>query len=291
MARRFPLLLLVSLFALLGVSHGQVSVNLELARRTYLNGEPIPVKVSITNLSGNELVFQGSKQNPWIDFIVKSSRGVPLNPVGAPAFGAVKIPAGKTFARTIDLTQIFGFSELGNFSIYSIVRLPNQRTGGFQSRRLLFNISTARPTWSQVVGVPGKPGVSHEFRLVRFSADRKDYLYAQIADPKTGRILRTHRLGEALSLRKPTVAVDSGLTMHVLYLSTPSFWGHAKISAEGKLLGVDLYRPGPGGAPRLARLQDGGVSAVGGLLYDPKKEAEAREKNRKASDRPGFIYE
>ncbi len=288
---RFSPLLLVALLALPGEVRGQVSVDLQLARRTFLTGEAIPLTVSVTNLSGGELVFQGNEQQPWIDFIVKSSRGVPLSPVGRPAFGAIRIPASKTLSRTIDLNQLFGFSELGNFSIYAIVRLPEQRTGGFQSRRHLFNIATSKPTWSQVVGVPGEKGRSREMRLVRFSADHKDHLYAQVADHKTGRILHTHHLGEALSLRKPTVALDSGLNMHVLFLSTPSFWGHAKVSPEGKLVSHDLYQPGPGGDPVLARLEDGSVQTVGGIPYDPKAAAEAEKNTRKASDRPGFIYE
>lgn len=288
--RSLPLLLAV-LVVLLDAVHGQVSVDLKPARRTFLSGEAIPVTVSVTNLSGTELVFQGNSRQPWIDFIVKSSRGVPLPPIGESAFGAIRIPPSKTLSRTIDLNQLFGFSELGNFSIYAIVRLPNQKTGGFQSRRHLFNIATAKPTWSQVVGVPGRPGRNNEMRLIRFSSDRKDHLYAQVADHKTGRVLRTHHLGEALSLRQPTVALDSSLTMHVLYLATPSFWGHARVDPEGKLLENKYYRPSVAGDPRLARLENGTIQLVGGSLYDPKKEAEERARSRKASDRPGFIYE
>lgn len=291
MARRTLAPIFLALLSLTAASPAQVSVDLTLARKSFLTGEAVPVTVSITNLSGSELVFQGSTRQPWIDFIVESTRGVPLTPVGQPAFGAVRIPATKTLSRNIDLNQLFSFSELGNFSIYAIVRLPGQRTGGFQSRRHLFSIATAKPTWSQVVGVPGKAGRSHELRLVRFSADRKDHLYAQVADHKTGRILRTHHLGEALSLRKPTVALDASLTMHVLYLATPAFWGHARIGADGNFLGRDLYRPDAGGDPRLVRLENGSIQTVGGLLYDPEREAEQRERNRKASDRPGFIYE
>lgn len=289
MARHSLSLLLLGLLTLTGVADGQVAVDLKFARRTFLTGEAIPLQVSITNLSGGELAFQGSGQRPWIDFIVKSSRDVPLVPVGAPAFGAVRIPASKTLTRTIDLNQIFPFSELGNFSIYAIVRLPGQHSDGFQSRRQLFNIATAKPTWSQVVGVPGKPGHSHELRLVRFSADRKDHLYAQIADRKTGRILRTHHLGEALNLRKPTVAVDSSLNMHVLYLATPDFWGHARVGSDGTFIGRDFYRSGPAGSPGLARLPDGSIQCVGGIFYDPEKEAEELKRTRKASDRPDFI--
>jgi hypothetical protein len=288
MSRPTPALLLISFLLLIQTALAQVSVDLRLPRRTFLNGETIPLTVSISNLSGDSLRFQGTARQPWIDFIVKSSRGVPLIPTGRAAIGRIEIPAGKTLGRTIDLNQLFSFSELGNYSIYAIVRLPDQRTGGFQSRRHLFNIATAKPSWSQVVGVPGKKGQNHEMRLVRFSSDRKDRLYAQVADQKTGRILRTHHLGEALSLRKPSVALDQQLHMHVLYLATPSFWGHVEVSPEGKLVRQDIYRPGPGGAPQLARLTSGQVKPVGGILYDPDAAAKARKNTRKASDRPDF---
>ncbi|WP_338684301.1 hypothetical protein [Haloferula helveola] len=289
MARRIlSVLALLAAFAV--QASAQVSVDLRFQKTSFLAGEPIPVTVSLTNLSGADLTFAGSVRKPWIDFIVNSTRGVPLSPLGKPAFGAVKIPAGKTVAKSVDLTELYAFSEIGNFSVYSIVRLPNQTTGGYQSKRHLFTITTAKPYWSQVVGVPGKTGRSNEFRLVQFTAGRKNQLYAQVADAKTGRILRTHHLGEVLMLKKPTVAVDSSLNMHILYLITPTFWGHARISPDGSFIGRDLYKPGATD-PGLARLEDGTIKAVGGVPYDPKAEAEAREKNRKASDRPDFIYE
>jgi hypothetical protein len=279
---------LLALIFLLPLAEAQVKVDLRLPRRSFLSGESLPLTVSITNLSGNSLTFQGDSTQPWIDFMVNSTRGVPLTPVARPRFGAIQIPSGKTLSRTIDLTSLFSFSELGNYSVYAIFRLPHQRTAGFQSQRHLFNIASAKPTWSQVVGVPGRPGRSHELRLIRFSADRKDRLYVQVADQKTGRILRTHHLGEALSLRKPSVALDQQLCMHVLYLATPSFWGHVKVSPEGQLSERQLYRPGPGGAPRLARLSSGEVRPVGGVAYDPEAAARTRRTTRKASDRPNL---
>jgi hypothetical protein len=287
---RTPFLLLVPLLlALGGAADGQVSVELKLGRRTFLTGESIPLQVSITNLSGNELRFQGTTDQPWIDFIVSASDGVPMSPIGDPTFGAVRLPANQTLSRSVDLNRLFPFSELGNFSIYAIVRLPGQRSSGFQSQRLLFSIATAKPSWSQVVGLPGKPGVSHEMRLVRFSADSKNLLYVQVAEPKTGRILRTHQLGEAVNLRRPTVALDASLNMHVLFIINPEFWAHARVAADGTFIGRDLYRSGPAGNPSLARLPDGSVQAVGGIFYDAEKEAAERERTRTASERPDFI--
>lgn len=269
----------------------QVSVDLRFAKSSFLNGEPIQIGVSLTNLSGRDLTFQGTRESAWIDFIVNSTRGVPLTAMSKPAFGAVKIPAGKTVAKTVDLTQLYSFRELGNFSVYAVVRLPGQGNQGYQSRRHLFTVSTAQPYWSQVVGAPGKPGQTREYRLIQFTGGAKNELYAQLADAKTGAVLRTHHLGEVLMFRKPSVTIDGDLTMHVLYMITPSFWGHARMNPEGTFLGRDLYKPDNSGDPKLAKNSAGKVITVGGIPYDAKAEAEARAKERKASDRPAFIYE
>jgi hypothetical protein len=79
--------------------------------------------------------------------------------------------------------------------------------------------------------------------------------------------------------------------MHVLYLITPTFWGHARIDPTGKFLGRDLYKPSNAGDPVLAKSTSGKVIAVGGIFYDPKAEAARRAQERKASDRPDFIYD
>lgn len=265
----------------------QVSLKLQLGKRSYLSGESVPAQVTLTNMSGRDLVFQGTPRDPWLDFIVKSNRGLPITPSKRPVFGAVKIPAGKAVARQVDLAQIFPLSELGNFSIYAIARLPDQNRGGFQSNRELFSVLTANPYWSQEVGVPGT-SKSNEYRLIQFTAERKNLLYAQVADAKTRLPVRTHLLGESIMLRKPTVTVDRSLNMHVLYLITPAIWGHARVAPDGTFIGRDLYRSSEFGNPQLVETSDGTVIAQGGILYDPKAEAEQRERSHKASDRPGM---
>lgn len=287
--RSFLALALFAAFT--SIAGAQVTVKLEVPKRSYLAGEPVIINVLITNMSGRDLKFQGSSKMPWIDFIVNSNRGVPLTAVARPAFGSVLIPAGKSMSRTVDLSKLYAFRDLGNYSIYAIARLPDQKTEGYLSQRHLFTISTAKPYWSQVVGVPGRNGRSNEFRLIQFTGGRKTELFAQIADAQSGLIQRTHALGEVLMFRKPSVIVDTSLTMHVLYLITPSIWGHARIAPDGSFLGRDLYKSSDLGDPKLMSLGDGSVRALGGIPYDPKAEAEERARSRKASDRPNFIYE
>jgi hypothetical protein len=284
----FPLLFL-GLLAAQAVA--QIDVKLQMSRNTFVAGEPVPVSVSITNNSGQDLVFQGNNRMGWIDFTVTSNRGVPMTPLGQPAFGAVKIPLGQTMTRTIDLARLYPLQSMGNYSIYGVVRLPGQTTDGFISNRLLFNINTARPYWTQKVGVPGKSGQEREYRVLNFTGGKKNMLYAQVVDSRTGNPLQTHSLGEVLMFRKPSVALDNRQVMHVLYLIGPTVWAHARVGPDGSLLGRELHKRGAGPDPLLMTLPSGIVQVGNSIPYDPKAEAETRSRVRKVSDRPAFIFE
>jgi len=268
----------------------QVEVKIQPSKRTFVAGETVPITVSITNHSGQDLVFQGGGRLGWIDFTVTSNRGVPMTPMGEVGFGGMKVPLGKTMARNFDLSQIYSLKEMGNYTVYAVVRLPGQTNDGFVSNRVLFNMDTARPYWTQKVGVPGKPGQFREYRVLNYTGGKKGMLYAQLVDVRTGTPIQTHSLGEYLSFRKPSVTLDNRQVMHVLYLVAPMMWTHARISPEGTLLGTELHKSGAG-EPQLLTLADGIVQVGNSIPYDPKAEAEARSKVRKASDRPPFLFQ
>lgn len=268
----------------------QVDVKLQMARNNFVAGEPVEVVVSVTNQSGQDLTLQGTNQQGWISFTVMGANreGVPLSANSQPAFGAVKIPFGQTMSRKVDLAQIYPLKEMGNFSVYGVVRLPGQTRDGFISNRVLFNISTARPYWTQRVGLPGKPGQMREFRVLNFNNGRKTMLYAQVVNMKTSSPMQTHSLGEYLNFSKPAVSLDNRQVMHVLYLIAPTVWSHARVGPDGTLLGSQLHKAGGSVNPQLFTMKDGSVQVGNSIPYDPKAEAEARGKVRKASERPAF---
>jgi hypothetical protein len=283
----FPLLFLGFCLA---TAHAQVEVRLKMARNNFVAGESIQVSVNVTNQSGQDLVFQGNSRVGWLDLMVNTLSGNPLTPVGQPAFGAVKIPLGQTMSRTVDLSQIYPLQAAGNYSVYASVRLPGQERTGVTSNRLLFNVNSARPYWTQKVGLPGKPGQGREFRVLEFNSGSKMMLYAQVVDSRTGNSVRTHPLGEVLMFRKPSVTLDNRQVMHVLYLMSPDMWGHVRVAPDGQLLGRELHKRGAGSDPVLYTSRDGIVQVGNSIPYDPKAAAEARGRVRKASDRPSFIF-
>lgn len=224
---------------------------------------------------------------PWLDFVIKRSSGDPAVPVRTMNFGAVRIKSGESMQRTVNLAQIFNLAEVGSYSIYGVIRVPGQAaTEDFTTNRLLFNLTTGRPYWTQKVGVKGNSSIVREYRILNYSGDQKSQLYVQIVDDRTGRFVNTFALGDALMFRKPQITVDRDQNLHVFFLSTPTIWTHCWVDTNGRLVGTEYHQRGVQGDPQLTTFGDGSVRIANSVVYDPKAVQDARAKARKASDRP-----
>jgi hypothetical protein len=283
--------ILLLLLALCLPAAAQVDVKLQMARKQFVAGEKVGAVVTITNHAGRDLIFQGDGRVSWLDFVVKNEGGEPVTLSARNSFGAVRIPAGQTMQREVDLSRSFRVRKMGNYSAYAVVRLPGQKESGFLSNRVTFRVTTARTFWSQKVGLKSRPGQSREFRVLTYSGEQKTQLYAQVIDDRTGVELQTYTLGEALLFRKPQCTVDGQQVMHVLFLSTPSVWSHVRIDIEGRMLERQLHKRGVSSDPRLITFGNGEVRVAGSIPYDPELERQMKGKVHKISERPAFIYE
>lgn len=274
-------------FALVCASsaHAQIATSLKLAKKQHLAGEPVIAVVTITNHAGRELLFHSDGRFQWLNFIVKTSNGTAVNPRGKRLFGPMKIAAGQTLAREVDLGQHFQLADPGNFSVSAVVSPPGDRVEGSTTNRVFFNQSPGRPYWSQKVGVPGSSKV-REFRFLNFAGDSKSQIYAQVLDSNTGQQVRTFVIGDVLMLRKPLATVDRQQRAHVMFLTTPTMWAHCVVDTDGNMVSRQFHERGAQGDPQLLTFGDGSVKVGNSIPYDPKAAAEQRAKVRKASDRP-----
>lgn len=273
-----------------GFAHAQIAASLRLVKKQHLAGEPVLAVVTVTNHAGRDLVFQSDGRFQWLDFIVKKSNGSAVNPRNRVLFGPMKIQAGQTLAREVDLSQHFQLNQPGNFSVSAVINQPGNPNAGTSTNRVLFNQTPGTLYWSQKVGVSGAPNHTREFRVLNFTGDTKAQIYAQIVDGMTGQFVRTFLLGDMLMLRKPLVTVDREQRMHVMFLATPTMWVHCVIDTDGKIVTRQIHQRGPQGDPQLLTFGDGTVRVANSIPYDPKAAAEQRAKTRKASDRPPVTY-
>ena len=286
--RIFPALAFAA-FAL-GNAHAQLAASLKLDKSLYLAGEPVIATVTVTNHSGRELTFRSDGRFQWLDFIVKTSGNNTVPPRGKQLFGPMKIKAGESLAREVDLTRHFQLSKPGNFSVVAVIHPPGAAVEGTSTNRLLFSQNPGRTVWSQKVGVSVGGSQTRDMRLIQFSGSQKTHLYAQVADGSTGTLVRTFLLGDMLTLRRPVATIDRNQRMHVLFLHTPSLWVHCVVSSDGKLVARQIHNRAAVGDPKLVTLGNGETRVVNSIPYDPKAAAEQRAKVRKATDRPSVTY-
>lgn len=284
--------LLFLVFAWCGnlASDAQIAATLELPRKMYLAGERVIGVVRITNHAGRALVFQSDGRAQWLNFMLKDSAGNTINPKPTKLFGPMKVEAGKTMARTVELAKLFQLSEPGNFSVTASIRDPREKTVMGHTNKVFFIQSNGRTEWRQSIGL-GRGNVAlREYRLVRFSDQQKSYLYAQVRDGTGTRKLSTFRLGEALSMRRPMATVDRNQRMHVMYLGSPTMWVHCVVNSNGGLESSGIHKRAPVGDPRLLTSGDGVVQVVNSIPYNPNAARKQEGKIRKATDRPNITY-
>lgn len=284
---RIPLLMLLATCA----ANAQISASLQLNKNQYVAGEPVVAVLTLTNHAGRELVFHGDGRRGWLDFNVRNRNGQDVMGRGNPDFGAMRIAAGQTLQREVDLTGHFMLHEQGNFSVAAVIRSSGDATINTTTNRVIFTLNPGRIYWSQQVGVPNRRNQTREYRVLQFSGNQRSQLYSQIVDNQSGMPIRTFNMGDALSIRKPSVTVDKNQRMHVLFLATPTMWAHYIIDLEGDVVSRDIHQRGAHGDPRLLTFGDGSVQVSNSIPYDPQAAAAARAKIRRISERPDFVYQ
>lgn len=270
----------------------QIRVDLQLAKRQFVAHEPVEATVTITNYAGRDLLIHsegvGRGAVSWLDFSVRNSRGTLLSPFKQVDFKGVRVPAGRSVARTIDLNSNYRVSDLGNYSCHAVVRLPGGE-GTFNSNRVSFSVTKGTPVYRQRIGDPARGNV-REFTLSMFNASDRSSLYIHVTDVRTGRTIQAFKLGEALTFNRPIATMDGQNNLHVLYLSSPGVFGHARVGPNGEYLGTELFKSGASGKPTLETVANGQVVVVGGIQYDPDAERQQRAQIRKLSERPAITY-
>ena len=268
----------------------QIQASLKLSKREYIAHEPVVATVTLTNNAGRDLLVHTDEQTNlnWLDFEIKNARGTSLSPLVAMNFGAVKIPAGRSIAKSVDLTGGFRVTEPGRFRCKAVIRLPGG-SGNFVTNTTYFSVTLGRQVYSQRIGDPALGNV-REYRLSIHNSARKSSLYVHMVDIRTGRNLQAFRMGEVITSKPPKATVDRANNLHVLFLTAPNLYAHGTVTPEGSYLGTKYYKPAQGAKPALATFNNGDVAISGGISHDPRAEAEGRARLRKLSERPRMTY-
>jgi len=267
----------------------QLIIGLKPEKDQFLAHEPVKLTLSITNRAGKAITLQGFDRKNWLDFNLYSQDGNLLAYRGdAPAFKAVKIAAGQTVQKKIEISEFYNLSRFGRCRAEAFVKLPNSETA-LGSRNVQFIITSGRTIFSQRIGLPNT-GSARKYEVIQFNGKSNTQVYVKVTNEYTGNVTSCKPLSVIQTFRTPKAAIDKQNNLHLLYLITPTLYIHHAVTPTGNIVKRDYHKQGSFGEPRLESFANGDVKVAGTVPVDPKKEKKAVESQRKASDRPKVTY-
>lgn len=252
-------------WALAGLGHAQVSVEVVFDQDSYLPHEPCVAEVRITNFSGRTLHLSGAAD--WLDLLVESTDGyIVAKLADIPPAEPMELPSAARGKRRVDLAPCFNLTERGRYRVVATVRLAELNTH-ISSPPAYFIIMAGVPLWEQVVGVPDAAGTAPELRrfaLLQTNDRKRLALYARVSNEADQRVLRVFPLGNLLSFGQPEAQVDRQARLHVLFQTGSRQFTYYCIGPAGEVLTRHLYQL-THARPRLRPADDGSIRVVGGF--------------------------
>jgi hypothetical protein len=274
--------------ALLCTGHAQLSVNIDVKRRTYIRYEPVLATVSITNLSGRDLILEDGSA-PWFGFSITQGDGETLLSPRNPGYRLDPLPLklGETVKRQVNLVDLYPITEYGIHRVKAVI-YSKDYDKFFASRTANLDISEGRLLWKQSVGVPEtmpRAGQIHQFELLSAHGVSRQFLYCRVSHPETAIVFGCYRLGYLLDGAQFDAKFDATNTLHVLQLIGPKTYTLTQIGVNGEVFGQWVY-DAPRSKPFLRNDGTGNLTIVGATRRVAAAKNEPDAPPAKLSDRP-----
>ena len=242
----------------------QVSLELILDQDQFLLNESLPVKVRITNRSGQALSL-GQEKN-WLRFTIESREGFFVASIGElPLEGDLTVESSMTAHRTVDLMPYFDLSQPGRYTVSASLNLK-QWSMEVPSKPKSFEISRGTKIWEQEFGVPKGDGGLPEVR--KFALQQANYmkrltLYVRLTDLDEHRVFKVFPAGPLLSISRPEAQIDRASNLHLLFQTGAHSFLYEVVNPEGDVV-VRQTHDYAGTRPVLRSSDDGKTFVAGG---------------------------
>lgn len=284
MLKKFSLL--YCLLCLSGIA--QINVSSKPTKPQFVAHESVGIVISLTNRTGTEVILKGSGLENWLNINIYDSKRNLLPYVGGkPAFKGVRIPAGQSVKKVINLSQFYDLTRYGTYNYTVSVKLPGNTKQAVQSTSRQISITNARVIAKQKIGVPGTPS-ARTYEVLRLNGKDRAYMYVKITNDQNGRVVVCRQLSQVNLTREPSIAVDGKSDLHLVYKIKNDIYIHLVVDPTGKNKTHSYHKRGAFSEPSLITFANGDVKVTGNVPYDPEAERKKAEEGRKLSERPEF---
>ena len=245
----------------------QIQLELKLPRLQYIAYEPVTVHLALTNLAGRDVELRNENGQTWLGFEVAGSEGESIGSIAATKELPLKVEAGKTVVRKINLTPLHSIHDFGTYRVRAHVYFADLNKFYYSQTRV-FEVTDARPIWQKTVGVPRDASATGNTRTYSLMTNRfPDHtsLYVRVEDKDSGVVYATYSLGPMIAFDAPQAELDLANQLHILYCAAPRNWAYARVGLDGELLSHASFIETKT-RPRLRRGDDGSVKVAGGVM-------------------------
>lgn len=276
-------------------AQAQLNVALTFARSNFLVDEPALVTLKVTNLSGHELVLEGTKDGgAWCQIDVTAVQGTsPSKLTNTPTIVPVFLNSGETISRSIDVNALYSLSNPGQYRVRA--RINYGANTQFVTPPVYFTMEPGKTIWTMTVGVPdGREGSGNLRAFSVVSHQRKEgvFLFARLEDKDSGWRFPPYALGRVLSAMEPQTQLDRDNNLYVFHATSDDSYILSQIDVANGRFGQALYRSKTprSGRPRLESQAEGRLVIAGGIRVSENELAAQKSPNRaRLSERPdGF---
>lgn len=253
------LLVLVMLIAT--AAQAQIGLKLESNHDAYLRYEPIRLRITVRNLSGNTLVFGGenTRENGNLILDVKSlsGRNVRNLDLKANPMSNLIMAPGEERVLYMRLNTLFDVQREDTYTVRAIInhkRLPTK----YRSDALTLEVRDGMLVQDRTVGLPSAQSndmiESMKLSLLRYNGNDGS-LYCLRADDRM-RVYGTFRLGPfIMGGQEPQMEIENGNSVHILLQVAPRLFSYTTFSIGRREIKKrqEIYYTAAGGLPRLSR--------------------------------------
>jgi hypothetical protein len=242
--RILPIASLLLLALAAGRVSAQVELELSIGQEQFLRDEPVPVKVRITNLSGQTLhLGEGAD---WINFTVDvPGRGPVERVVTTVTPSPFDLESAHAATREFNLQPGFDIATPGRYTVSATLRI-RQWDKDLSAKAKGFEVVRGAKLWEQEVGLPGNAGAPEVRRFILQQANyrRQLKLYARVSNDTDTYAHQVIPLGPLVAFGRPEAQVDEDSNLHVLFQTGPRAFQYSKLSPSGTLSLRQTYDAG-----------------------------------------------
>jgi hypothetical protein len=263
------------MLAILPVSSvwAQVSAEIVFDQNQFLRDEALPVKVRITNLSGQTLRL--GKEADWLTFALRSSDSAAVLREGeVPVAGEFTVDSAFAATKRVDLEPYFNLSKPGRYELTATVKIAQWGTQ-ITTKPKEFYVVTGAKLWDRVFGVPTTNGVPEirKYTLQQTTTGKRPQIYLRVTDEPEATVFKVLALGPVVSFAKPERQLDKYSNLHVLFQDGAQTFNYSAVSPQGELRIHQRHTYAGTSRPHLIEDDEGLVRVAGGQRLPSQDEA------------------